>query len=59
MKAKNEQEFTTIRLKKETVVALHKICARKLIATDKVIHPYQIIDDLLKPSTKKEHANSL
>lgn len=50
MKAKNEHEFTTIRVKKSTAKSLKKICARKFISNNEIVHPYEVIEDLLKPS---------
>ena len=47
MKSKNEDQFTTLRIKKGTAKAIRKMCAKRLVSDDKVVHPYEIIDELL------------
>lgn len=47
MKSKNEELFTTLRIKKKTAKAIKKMCAKLLVSDDKIIHPYEIIEELI------------
>ncbi len=52
MKAKNESEFTTMRIKKKVMLVLRRISAEESEKKDYVVHPYELIESWL-PKQKR------
>ena len=52
MKAKNESEFTTMRIKKKVMLALREISAKESVKKDYVVHPYEIIEQFVSKPVK-------